>query len=67
MVDARGYSCPTPVLMVQQYVKKNNPSELTVLVDNQCAVGNVTRFGENSGYQVTVTVEDEDFRLVLKK
>ena len=67
MVDARGLACPMPVVMVQKEVKKSNPAELTVLVDNQCAVENVTRFGENQGYRVTCTSEGEDFRLTLRK
>lgn len=67
MVDARGYSCPTPVVMVQKEVKKHAPSSLEVLVDNQCSVENVTRFGKGQGYQVTVTAEGTDFRLLLSK
>ena len=67
MVDARGYSCPTPVVMVQSEVKKNAPVELKVLVDNQCSVENVTRFGESCGYRVTVTPEGRDFCLLLRK
>lgn len=35
MVDARGFSCPMPVVMVQKEVKKNAPDTLDVLVDNQ--------------------------------
>lgn len=66
MVDARGYSCPMPVIMVQKAVKKEN-GDLEVLVDNQCAVDNVTRFAENQGYTVTVSSEGSDFRLLLKK
>lgn len=66
MVDARGYSCPMPVIMVQKAVKKEN-GDLEVLVDNQCAVDNVTRFAENQGYTVTVEPEGSDFRLLLKK
>ena len=54
MVDARGFSCPMPVVMVQKEVKKNAPDTLDVLVDNQCAVDNVTRFANNQGYNVTV-------------
>ena len=67
MVDARGYSCPTPVVMVQKEVKKNAPRELEVLVDNQCSEENVTRYGQGQGYQVTVTAEGGDFRLKLAK
>lgn len=67
MVDARGYSCPMPVVMVQKEVKKNAPSMLEVLVDNQCSVENVTRYGMGQGYQVQVTQEGQDFRLTLSK
>ncbi len=67
MVDARGYSCPTPVIMVQKAVKKVSPKALEVLVDNQCAVENVTRFAHNQGYKVTVKPSGTDFILVLGK
>lgn len=68
MIDARGLSCPIPVLRVQNEIKKSSPDELEVLVDNSTAVGNVTRFANNSGYDVTVKeLEDEEFSLILKK
>lgn len=67
MVDARGYACPMPVVMVQKEVKANQPEKLEVLVDNQCALENVTRFANNQGYSVTSSQEDEDFRLILSK
>ena len=68
MIDARGLACPLPVLKVQQAVKSGNPDRLEVLVDNKPAVGNVTRFATNAGYQVQVTeLEDEEFSLVLTK
>ncbi len=67
VVDARGYSCPMPVVMVQKAVKSDSPAALEVLVDNQCSVENVTRFGENAGYTVSVAPEGQDFRLSLSK
>lgn len=67
MVDARGYSCPMPVVMVQKAVKGKDPSELTVLVDNQCSVENVTRYARNSGYKVEVSDYDGDYKLELSK
>ena len=67
MVDARGFSCPIPVIMVQKAVK-DAPDKLEVLVDNQTAVGNVTRFANNNGYDVAVKeLEDEEFSLTLTK
>lgn len=68
MIDARGLSCPMPVLMVQKAVKAGAPSVVEVTVDNQCAVENVTRFGRNAGYEVTVKEQGEDeFLLTLTK
>ena len=62
MIDARGYSCPMPVVMVQNEVKKNAPDTLEVLVDSQTCVENVTRFGEKQGYTVSCASEGGDFR-----
>ena len=67
MIDARGYSCPMPVVMVQNEVRKNAPDTLEVLVDSRTCVENVTRFGEKQGYTVSCASEDGDFRLTLKK
>ena len=67
MIDARGYSCPMPVVMVQKAVKSGAPDTLEVAVDNQCSVENVTRFARNAGYQVEVRDFEGDFKLVLTK
>ena len=67
MVDARGFLCPMPVVMVQKEVKANHPAALDVLVDDPCAVENVTRFAGSQGYTVTVTEDGADFKLSLKK
>ena len=67
MVDARGLLCPMPVVMVQKEVKANNPEALDVLVDDPCAVENVSRFAGSQGYTVTVTEDGADFKLSLKK
>ena len=67
MVDARGFLCPMPVVMVQKAVKAENPAALEVLVDDPCAVENVTRFANSQGYQVTVTEDGADFKLSLRK
>lgn len=68
MVDARGLSCPIPVLMVQEEIKKNSPKTLEVLLDNDTAKGNVTRLGRKLGYEVRVEeLEDEEYRLTLSK
>lgn len=68
MIDARGQACPMPVVMTQNAIKKEKPSVLEVLVDNQTAVENVTRFAARAGYTVTVEETAEgDFQLNLRK
>lgn len=67
MVDARGYSCPKPVLMTEEAINKDNPSELIVLVDNRAAEKNVANFAISKGYKVTHDREGRDFKLILNK
>ena len=67
MVDARGLSCPMPVLMVQREVKKNAPQVLEVLVDNMTAVGNITRFAASQKYSVKTEEIDGDYKMTLTK
>ena len=67
MIDARGLSCPMPVLMVQREVKKNNPEALEVLVDNMTAVGNITRFAASQHYAVKADEIDGEYKMTLTK
>ena len=67
MVDARGFLCPMPVVMVQKAVKAENPAALEVLVDNQCAVENITRYAAGMGYKVAVSQDGADYKLNLTK
>ena len=66
MIDARGQLCPMPVIMVQKAAKEN-PAEIQVLVDDPCAVDNITRFAGNNGYQITSAPQGEDYLLILRK
>lgn len=67
MVDARGLLCPMPVVMVRKEVNENHPEALEVLVDDPCAVENVTRFAGSQGYKVSVSEDGADWRLSLSK
>ena len=67
MIDARGLSCPMPVVMVQNEVKKSSPKELKVQVDSMVCVENITRFANSKQYAVAVEKKDDDFILTLKK
>ena len=67
MIDARGQSCPMPVVMTQKAIQKGSPASLEVLVDAQVAVENVTRYAQSQGYRVKAEPQGTDFKLVLSK
>ncbi len=67
MIDARGLSCPMPVVMVQNEVKKSSPDEVKVMVDSMVCVENITRFASSKQYDVEVVKKDDEFELTLKK
>ncbi|MGN0663588.1 MAG: sulfurtransferase TusA family protein [Negativibacillus sp.] len=66
VIDARGLSCPQPVLLTKKALASNE-NAYEVLVDNATAKENVTRFANNSGYSVSVTEKDGDYCLSLSK
>lgn len=65
-VDAKGLSCPIPVVRTKQALDKN-PGECCVLVDAYVQVENVTRLAESMGYGVKVERDGETYRLVITK
>lgn len=67
MIDARGLSCPIPVVMTQKAVQKDSPASLEVLVDAQVAVENITRYANSQGYKTAVEAQGPDFKLTLTK
>ena len=61
-IDARGLSCPEPVLMVRKSIKADE-NEYLVRVDNPAAYENATRFLENQGFLVTALKNGAEYTL----
>ncbi len=58
-IDARGITCPKPVIMTLQALKELPAGEaLEVLVDDETARGNLTRLAAEKGCALTVTEAD---------
>lgn len=67
-VDARGLSCPQPVIMTLDEIKTGQEKEIIVMVDTDTSKENVTRAAESQGCQVeNVAPEGEGYRLTIKK
>jgi TusA-related sulfurtransferase len=65
-IDARGLSCPEPVILAQQAIQKGLfPVE--VLVDTVTARENVSRMAKHQGCTVSIISQDTEFKVVLRK
>ena len=67
-VDARGMACPLPVVNAKKASEEmKEGGVLTVLVDNEIAVQNLTKFGTSKGYQVSSEKKAEkDFSVTFQ-
>ena len=65
-IDTCGMSCPQPVLMTKKALE-NNQDGIQVLVDNNTARNNVTRFLNSKNYKVTVENQDDFLLLTGRK
>ncbi len=66
MIDARGYSCPEPVMMLRKAMFTKEDS-YEILVDNRISVENLTRYAGHNGYDTKCKEEGEDFHLFIRK
>ncbi len=67
-VDARGLSCPQPVLMTLDGIKSGNQSALLIIVDNEASRENVSRAVANQGWIVAgIEEEDGDYKIRAQK
>lgn len=65
-MDARGRSCPEPVLLTKKAVSQH-PEGVQVMVDNTTARDNIKRFAGSQGYSVQVKQDGENFVLTLSR
>lgn len=65
-IDARGLSCPEPVVLTRNAMMSGEAA-YKVIVDNNTSKENVTRYAEHQGYKVTVQEEDGEYTLSICK
>jgi len=67
-VDARGLSCPEPVLLALEAMKKLGKGEIEILVDTDTARENISRAANSMGWIVSEIIKEESaYRIKLKK
>lgn len=65
-IDARGLSCPEPIVLTMNAVNKGE-KEIEVLLDSKPPIENVTRYAKNNGFTVENIIEQNTTKLILKK
>ena len=67
-IDARGLSCPQPVILVQKALKEGN-EKIEVIVDTVVAKENILRTVRNAkaNAEVKESKDSEEFVLVITK
>lgn len=67
-IDARGLSCPQPMLMAKKAMEAGADSKIEVLVDCAASVENISRAAKQLGWEILVDPKDGDeARLELSK
>ena len=65
-VDARGFSCPQPVIMARKAIREGE-FPIEVLVETVTSRENVRRMAEKVGVQVEVQEAGDEFKLIFSK
>lgn len=65
-VDARGFSCPQPVIMAREAISEND-FPIEVLVDTVTSRENVRRMAQMQGCKVEAFTQGDDFKMIITK
>jgi len=67
VIDARGLSCPQPIVRAKKAVDEGI-SEFEILVSDDASKENLKKFADNSGYAVeSIVVDSGAYRIKMKK
>jgi selenium metabolism protein YedF len=60
-LDLKGKTCPIPVIETKKFLETGDVADIEVLVDNDTACENVSRFLKSQGFEVVSEVKGADF------
>ena len=66
-IDARGLSCPQPVVLVKKAIDKLGKGEIEVWVDTVTSKENVSRLARKAGFQIFAEEKEGEFLLKLSR
>jgi len=66
IIDARGLSCPEPVVLLRNAMTSGEDS-YQIVVDNHASKENTMRYAQHQGYLVTVEEHGGEYTLTFSK
>ncbi|MBP6331806.1 MAG: sulfurtransferase TusA family protein [Aminivibrio sp.] len=67
VVDARGLSCPQPVIETRKALEKHSGGPVEVLVDTVTSRENVSRYGASHGWKVAKEETGDGFKVTFTR
>ena len=67
IVDARGRSCPEPVMMTKSAIESNQEETIEVMTSSKTATDNIERYVKKEGYSVDINENGDDYILIIKR
>ncbi|ERM93123.1 sulfurtransferase-like selenium metabolism protein YedF [Caldanaerobacter subterraneus] len=67
IVDARGKNCPIPVIMTKKALENIQEGKILVIVDNETAKENVSKYAKSAGCEVAVEEKEKEFYINIYK
>ncbi|MGL1862377.1 MAG: sulfurtransferase-like selenium metabolism protein YedF [Pseudodesulfovibrio sp.] len=60
-LECQGLPCPQPVLKCKEFIETKAPAKLSVVVDNEAAKENISRFMATQGYDAVIETKGDEF------
>lgn len=67
IVDARGLSCPQPVILTKKAMDEGRYDSLITIVDQTAALENVSKLAEKEGYRVAVEEKGDEYHISMSR
>ncbi len=66
-IDARGLSCPQPVMLARQAIREAAGGTVVVLLDSMAQVENCTRAAKQLGWSASAEAKGDGFELTIRQ
>lgn len=67
IIDCKGLKCPAPVINTKKYFDGIEEGKASVIVDNEVAKNNISKFAESNGFKHEVKEENGIFTITIDK